>query len=285
MLTDDLMTARVREALAEDVRDGDATTLALVPAACRTTGRILAREACTVAGIPVACEVFRQVDPELDLSVEIQDGKTASAGDTLLRMSGRARGMLTAERTALNFLQRMSGIATLTAAFVQHVATGGPQILDTRKTTPGLRAFEKYSVRCGGGRNHRFGLYDRVMIKDNHRALAGGAGLALDDAVRVARERFPSLEIEVEVESLAELQEALRAAPEWILLDNMTPEQMRECVAANAGRSRLEASGGISLETIDAVAATGVDAVSLGCLTHSARAIDLSLELEIGGSE
>ena len=197
-----------------------------------------------------------------------------------MTIRGSARSILTAERTALNFLQRMSGIATLTSVFVDKARRHGVMILDTRKTTPTLRILEKYAVLCGGGRNHRFGLFDRFLIKDNHRRLWGhGQAARLGDAVHQARKRFPGLPVEVEVESEAELRSALDGKPEWILLDNMAPARLRCCVKICAGRSRLEASGGINLRNISRVAATGVDAVSLGCLTHSAPAADLSLEI------
>jgi nicotinate-nucleotide pyrophosphorylase (carboxylating) len=196
-----------------------------------------------------------------------------------MTVEGPVRGILTAERTALNFLQRMSGIATLTRRFVERA---GPSvaILDTRKTTPTLRVLEKYAVLCGGGQNHRFGLYDRCLIKDNHRRLWRKGGAArLDQAVREARRRFPDREVEVEVENEAELRSALKAGPEWVLLDNMTPAQMKRCVRICDGRVLIEASGGITLKNVAQVAATGVDAISLGCLTHSAPAADLSLEI------
>jgi nicotinate-nucleotide pyrophosphorylase (carboxylating) len=216
----------------------------------------------------------------VDVSVRLADGKKASAGDVILDIHGPARVILTGERTALNFMQRMSGIATLTANFVERVAAYNCLILDTRKTTPVLRTFEKYAVLCGGGTNHRIGLYDKVMIKDNHRRLwQDGDSGDLAAAVRAARAAYPELEIEIEVESLEELTNALKAHPEWVLLDNMSPDEMRRCVEINAGRSKLEASGGITLDNIEAAAASGVDAVSLGCLTHSAPSVDLSLEI------
>ena len=271
--------AAIRAALAEDIGSGDATTLALVDPAARATGAILAREACRVAGVGVACAVMREVDAAIQCTAVVPDGSDVTAGGEILRLQGLAAGILTAERTALNFMQRMCGIATHTARFVEAVRGFGTQILDTRKTTPGLRLFEKYSVLCGGGNNHRFGLYDRVLIKDNHRRLwHDGDPNRLDLAVAAARKRFPALQMEVEVESLAELRSALLGRPEWVLLDNMTCEQMRTCVELARGISKTEASGGITLASVRDVAATGVDAISVGGLTHSAPAVDLSLE-------
>lgn len=273
--------AAIHAAVNEDVGAGDATTRALVPAGTVARAVILARTACVVAGQDVARQVFRHVEAGLTYEAVIPDGGRAAAGGVIARLTGPARAILTGERTALNFLQRMTGIATLTDRFVTRVKPYGTIILDTRKTTPTLRVFEKYAVRCGGGHNHRMGLYDRVMIKDNHRRLWQGAEkVGLDRAVEAARAACPDLPIEIEVENENELRDALRAGPEWILLDNMTPEAMRRCVLLCGGRSRLEASGGVTLDTIESVAQTGVDAISLGVLTHSAPAIDLSLEME-----
>ncbi len=272
----------IARALAEDVGDGDVTTLALVDPEAVAVGEIECREGCRVAGGAVAAAVLKAVDPEIEVKMEVADGRDAVAGTSLLTFSGRAGSILTAERTALNFMQRMCGIATLTAKFARAVEPWGTMILDTRKTTPGMRVFEKYSVLCGGGTNHRFGLFDRVLMKDNHRRLwRGGDPNRLDQAVAAARERFPGVVVEVEVESIAELESALRGKPEWIMLDNMSCELMAECVAITNGAALLEASGGITLERAAAVAATGVDAISLGCLTHSAVAIDLALEWRV----
>lgn len=269
----------VRGALDEDTGSGDATTLALVDPAVQARGVILAREACRVAGGSVAAAVLREVDPAIRCETVVPDGAVVQAGGEILRLQGSAAGILTAERTALNFMQRMCGIATRTAQFVEAVQAYGTQILDTRKTTPGLRVFEKYSVLCGGGVNHRFGLFDRVLIKDNHRRLwHDGDPERLDLAVAAARRKFPALQVEVEVESLAELRSALNGKPEWVLLDNMTCEMMRECVALARGIAKTEASGGITLQRARDVAATGVDAISIGGLTHSAPSVDLSLE-------
>ncbi len=271
----------IRRSLEEDLGGvGDVTTLSLVPEDAWTKARIIARSECVVSGTAVAAAVFAAVDSGVQHRVAIADGESAQPGDTIVSLSGRARSILTGERTALNFMQRMTGIATLTKAFVEKAAPHGVAILDTRKTIPTLRVFEKYAVLCGGGSNHRMGLYDRAMIKDNHRNLwRDGEASRLDLAVEVCRSRFPGVAVEVEVENEVELLSALEGRPEWILLDNMTPADMRRCVDVVAGRARVEASGGITLETVSEVAQSGVDAISLGCLTHSANAADLSLEI------
>ena len=270
----------IQRALDEDIASGDATTLSLVPSDLSVEAHILAREACVVSGGDVAAAVFSSLDKATRVDVVVPDGEHAGAGEIILALHGAARTILTGERTALNFMQRMTGIATLTATFAERVADYPCVILDTRKTTPGLRAFEKYAVLCGGGTNHRIGLFDKIMIKDNHRRLwRDGDGGDLAAAVREARRQYPELEIEIEIESTDELRNALEGNPEWILLDNMAPDVMAECVAITAGRCKLEASGGITLENVVAAAASGVDAISLGCLTHSARSVDLSLEI------
>jgi nicotinate-nucleotide pyrophosphorylase (carboxylating) len=274
--------AAVKSALEEDLGTGDVTTLALVDPAVKATGEVLARQACRVSGASVAAAVMKRVEPELTVEILVPDGQDVEAGGTILTIRGKAASILTAERTALNFMQRMCGIATLTAQFVDAVREFKTLILDTRKTTPNLRVFEKYAVTCGGGTNHRFGLYDRVLMKDNHRKLwKGGDPDRLDLAVEAARKVYPHLAVEVEVESIDECKSALRAKPEWIMLDNMDCETMRSCVDLCKGISRTEASGGITLEKARAVAATGVDAISLGCLTHSAGSVDLSLEWQV----
>ncbi len=283
ILADVTVSELIARALAEDLAEaGDTTTNALVPESRMVKARLLTREPCVVAGGPVAQATFAAVDAGITCTVLKADGESAAPGEDILLIEGPARAILTAERTALNFMQRMTGIATLTQAFVERIGERDCTVLDTRKTTPTLRQLEKYSVLCGGGTNHRIGLYDKVMIKDNHRQLWGnGDPDRLDEAVLAARAANPGLEIEIEVENERELISALRGKPEWILLDNMSPEAMASCVAITAGRAKLEASGGVTLETVDAAAASGVDAVSLGCLTHSARAIDLSLEIAI----
>jgi nicotinate-nucleotide pyrophosphorylase (carboxylating) len=279
LMADPRAQAAVRAALAEDIGTGDATTLALVNPSIQATSEILARQPCRVAGTGVAKAALQFVDASIVCEPVIADGADAQAGSVILKLRGPAAAILTAERTALNFMQRMCGIATRTAQFVAAVAPHKTAILDTRKTTPGLRVFEKYSVLCGGGQNHRFGLYDRILLKDNHRRLwHSGDPNRLDLAVAAARHKFPKLEVEIEVESLAELQSALRGRPDWVLLDNMSCDLMRECVALARGIAKTEASGGITLERAREVAATGVDAISVGGLTHSAPAVDLSLE-------
>lgn len=273
--------AAIRRALEEDIGSGDATTLALVPADTIVEAVILARREYVIAGGGVASRVFAEVSPACAVEHVVPDAECAGCGATVMRVRGPAQAILTAERTALNFMQRLTGIASLTAAFVGKVRPWQTAILDTRKTTPGLRALEKYAVRCGGGQNHRFGLFDRVLIKDNHRRFWAGpeAESRLDLAVEAARGRYPGLEIEVEVENDDELLSALKGRPQWILLDNMAPADMARCVRICAGRAKTEASGGITLDNVAEVARTGVDAISLGCLTHSAPAADLSLEI------
>ena len=271
----------IKIALDEDLCGGvDVTSVALVPEDSIVTSIILARESLIVAGVDVAVAVFETVNPAIRCEVMIADGSAAELDDVILKITGPAIGILTAERTALNFMQRMCGIATMTKSFVAEVAGTETMILDTRKTTPTLRVFEKYSVLCGGGANHRMGLYDRVLIKDNHRRLwRGGDESRLDKAVLAAREKFPGVMVEVEIETEEELKSALLAKPEWILLDNMEPEDLKRCVEICNGVSKLEASGGITLDNVLDVAKSGVDAVSLGCLTHSAPSADLSLEM------
>lgn len=269
-----------RRALREDVGPGDATSRALVPAKARARAVIVARVGGVLSGLGAARAVFRLVSPDLRAAAGAKDGDPLRAGDVVLRLDGPARAILTGERTALNFLQRLSGIATLTRAYVEAVRPLPVRILDTRKTAPGLRRLEKAAVAHGGGTNHRFGLYDRVLIKDNHLAFwrADGRGASLADAVRAARRRAPGLEVEIEVESEADLRDALEGRPDWILLDNMTPARLRRCVRIAAGRAKLEASGGITLRTARRVAASGVDALSVGALTHSAPAMDFALD-------
>jgi len=268
-------------ALDEDIGRGDVTTNALVRPSVFARAVIISRGDYVVSGTTVAGAVFRKVDPTLSVRVLAGDGRRIRPGGVVMTVSGAARSILTAERTALNFMQRMTGIATLTAQFVAKTKKYGVAILDTRKTTPGLRRLEKYAVLCGGGRNHRLGLYDMALIKDNHRKLWARSGMAdLGKAVKMVRLKYRGIPVEVEVESLEELRSAVRSRPEWILLDNMKPVTVRKCVRACAGRSRLEASGGITLANVERMARTGIDAISVGRLTHSAPAADLSLELE-----
>jgi nicotinate-nucleotide pyrophosphorylase (carboxylating) len=265
----------VARALAEDVGSGDVTTAATVSPDARARAVITQKAPGVVFGLDVAEQVFRALDPDVRLERLGPEG-TWREGGPVLRAQGSARGLLTAERTALNFLGRLSGVATLTARCAQAVQGTGARILDTRKTTPGLRALEKAAVAAGGGTNHRAGLYDAILIKENHAALAGGVG----EAVRRARAYAPALEIEVECRTMAEVGEALEAGAPRILLDNMTPTELREAARFVAGRASLEASGGVTLATLGDIAATGVNFISVGALTHSAPALDLSLILE-----
>lgn len=266
-------------ALREDIGSGDVTTTALVPADARAAADMIAREDLVLAGLPLAAAAFRHLDPEIVAQAAAADGQQVPAGAAVLRVSGLARPLLTAERVALNFVQRLSGIATLTARFVAKVKGTRAQILDTRKTTPGWRRLEKYAVACGGGINHRLGLFDRVLIKDNHLAvLRQETPLPAGEAVRRARAHCPHLLVELEIDSLAELEAALAAGPDRILLDNFGVTDLREAVGRAAGRVPLEASGGVTLETVRAIAETGVDFISIGALTHSARSVDLGLD-------
>lgn len=281
VLTEAEVQDAVQRALAEDLGPGDVTTLAVVPAATRARARLVARQPVVVAGLAFAVAAFRCLSPRVSVEPEVEDGARARPGDTLLRVSGPARALLTAERTALNFLQRLSGVATLTARYVAAVAGTRAQILDTRKTTPGWRRFEKYAVACGGGRNHRLGLHDLVLLKDNHlAALTGQRPDPVAAAVRRARRACPGLPIEVEADTLTQVRQAVAAGADLILLDNMSPARLREAVALVRGRAGTEASGGVNLETVRAIAETGVDFISVGALTHSAPAVDLALDFE-----
>ncbi len=268
-------------ALAEDVGPGDITSQYFVPAELQAFGRIIARERCVVAGTQTAAEVFRRVDPHLHVEIAQPDGTQLNGGETIMEIRGTARSILTAERVALNFLQRLSGIATLTRQFADGIgARSKAKILDTRKTTPGLRQLEKAAVVAGGGLNHRFGLYDMVLLKDNHLTTASGFS-GLTAAIHKVRTERPGLRIEVEADSLEQVRTFLEMEGiDIILLDNMAPAEMREAVALGKKKNvKFEASGGVTLKNIRQVAGTGVDYVSVGALTHSARAIDLSLDL------
>jgi nicotinate-nucleotide pyrophosphorylase (carboxylating) len=258
------------------VGDGDVTTAATVPEAARGRALITQKAPGVIYGLDVAAEVFCTLDPDMVLERLVSEGEWREDGGPVLRLEGSARAILTGERTALNFLQRLSGVATAAARCVRAVAGTGAAILDTRKTTPGLRALEKAAVAAGGATNHRFGLFDAILIKENHAALAGGVG----EAVRRAREYAPALTLEVECRTLDEVDEALAAGAPWILLDNMTVAELGDAVRRVAGRAKLEASGGVTLATLREVASTGVNFISVGALTHSAPALDLSLLLE-----
>jgi nicotinate-nucleotide pyrophosphorylase (carboxylating) len=272
----------VRAALSEDVGAGDVTTLATVPAEAGAQAFIRAREPLVLAGIAVAEAVFDELSPAIKMKRAARDGQSLEAGATLLELAGPAQPLLTGERVALNFLQRLSGIATLTARFVQAVKGTRARLLDTRKTTPGLRRLEKYAVVCGGGTNHRTGLYDMVLIKDNHlAALKGEAPNAIAAAITRARRQYPDLKIEVEADTLEQVGQALAAGANLILLDNMNLQQLRTAAGACAGRAQTEASGGVNLDSVRAIAETGVDFISVGALTHSARAVDIGLDFEL----
>jgi nicotinate-nucleotide pyrophosphorylase (carboxylating) len=275
----------VRRALAEDIGGGDVTTLATVPVGARARAQLVAREPLVVAGLAFAEAAFRLMPGRLVCQRHARDGQGVGAGVVLLSLRGRARSLLTAERVALNFLQRLSGIATLTARFVAAVAGTRARILDTRKTTPGWRRFEKYAVLRGGGVNHRMGLHDMALIKDNHlvvlrreRPNAVAAGL---DRIRV---RYPKVQIAVETDTLTQVRQAVAAGADWILLDNMPPRTLRRAVACVNGAARTEASGGVSLRTVRAIAQTGVDFISVGALTHSAPAVDIALDFGPGAA-
>jgi nicotinate-nucleotide pyrophosphorylase (carboxylating) len=270
----------IAAALAEDIGPGDITTEFFVLPNLQALGRIVARERAVVAGAETAAEVFRRVDPKLHVQVLQPDGSSLMGGETILEVRGAARSILTAERVALNFLQRLSGIATLTRQFVEGTGKSTAKILDTRKTTPGLRALEKAAVVAGGGQNHRFGLHDMVLVKDNHLlANTGHAGLAA--AIKRVKEARPEIKVEVEADRLDQVRAFLEMeGVDIILLDNMAPAEMREAVALGKKKGvKFEASGGVTLKNIRQIAASGVDFVSVGALTHSAPAIDLSLEL------
>ncbi len=273
----------VRRALAEDVGYGDRTTTATVPGDLTARATLQTKGTCVIAGLDVAAAVFTTFDPSIGVTTTITDGRQCRRGEVVATIEGAARSILTAERTALNFLQHLSGVATLTRKFVD-AAAGRITILDTRKTTPGMRAMEKYAVRCGGGTNHRFGLYDAVLIKDNHIRIAGGIAEAVSRVRRsMAGGLHAPVPVEVEAQSLQEVEEALAAGADTIMLDNLNVNDMREAVSRIAGRARIEISGGVTLEALPVLASIGADVVSIGALTHSAPAADISLEMESDG--
>ncbi len=268
-------------ALAEDIGAGDITSNATVPANATADGTMVVKQPGVISGLTVAGYVFERVDPAISFRPRCADGSRLGVGDVLADITGPARSVLAGERVALNLLQRLSGVATLTATFVEAVAGTNATIVDTRKTTPGLRMLEKTAVRHGGGRNHRFGLSDGVLIKDNHLAAIGGPD-RVTRAVHAAREHAPhTTKVEVEVTTLAETEEAVAAGADIIMLDNMTVAEMAEAVRVVAGRALLEASGGVRLETVRKIAETGVDLISVGALTHSAPALDISLNFTL----
>jgi nicotinate-nucleotide pyrophosphorylase (carboxylating) len=270
----DIRTA-VDAALAEDIRSGDITTKAVIPADTRLKLFIATRQDIVLAGLPVALEVFRRLAPDADISLEAADGDALAAGAVIARLQGPAAGLLSAERTALNFLQTLSGIATLTRAFVDAIDGTGAVLLDTRKTLPGLRALSKYATRTGGATNHRMALDDGVLIKDNHIVVAGSAGEATRRAKAAGLKN-----VEVECDTLEQVEEALQAGADSLLLDNMAPEMLAQAVKLVGGRVPLEASGGVNLSSIRAIAETGVDFISAGAITQSAPAVDIGLDME-----
>ncbi len=275
------LAAQVDAALREDLGSGDVTA-ALVPAAQQVRGSVITREAAVLCGRAWAEETFRRLDPRVRLNWHAADGERLAARQEILAICGPARPVLSGERTALNFLQLLSATATATRRFVDAVEGTGCRILDTRKTLPGLRSAQKYAVRCGGGENHRMGLYDRVLIKENHIIAAG----SIAGAIAAARSSAPQISVEVEVESLTELEEALNARPDIVMLDEFSLQDLQAAVARNRARGspvKLEASGSVSLDTVRAIAATGVDFISVGSLTKHVRAVDLSMRLEFGG--
>jgi nicotinate-nucleotide pyrophosphorylase (carboxylating) len=284
-ITLDYTTSRLIDlALAEDIGGGDVTSSLTVPAGRQGRGTLLAKAPGVISGLDVAGEVFRRVDPAIAFTSLVADGDAVVTMTPIATVEGPARSLLTAERLALNLLQRLSGVATGTARYVAAVRNTRARIVDTRKTTPGLRALEKAAVRHGGGHNHRFGLTDGVLIKDNHLAAVGGAD-RVARAVALARQGAPhTLRIEIEVTTLDELAQALDAGADIVLLDNMDVTALRKAVAMTSGRALLEASGGVTLESVAEIAATGVDLISVGALTHSAPALDISLDLDLAES-
>ncbi|MCG7992002.1 MAG: carboxylating nicotinate-nucleotide diphosphorylase [Candidatus Thiodiazotropha lotti] len=271
-----LISGQVSQALAEDLGSGDLTA-ALLPADAVTQAHIISREQAVICGIPWVNEVYRQLDPAIGLEWLVEDGEMVTENQQLCRLSGNTRVLLSGERCALNYLQSLSGTATLARSYAEAVSGIDVRILDTRKTVPGLRQQQKYAVRCGGCHNHRVGLYDAVLIKENHIRAAG----SVDAALARSKELVPDgVSVEIEVETLDELQQALKAGAQRVLLDNFTPEQLREAVKLAGGRARLEASGGINLATIREIAETGIDDISVGALTKDIRAIDLSMLFE-----
>jgi nicotinate-nucleotide pyrophosphorylase (carboxylating) len=280
-LSSDEIRLAIEASLAEDVGSGDVTTLATVPPNAQAAAVIAAREPIVVAGLGFAMQAFRLLSRDIDLVEQCADGDNIPPGRSVLNVRGQARAILTAERVALNFLQRLSGVATLTRLFVDAVAGTNAKILDTRKTIPGWRRFEKYAVACGGGQNHRFGLFDMVLIKDNHLvALRDEQPNAIAAAVARARKNYPNLKVEVEADNLDQVRQALEAGADIILLDNMSLEDLRASVNLVRGQAKLEASGGVNLNTVRSIAETGVDFISVGALTHSARAVDIGLDFK-----
>ena len=281
-LTENAIRELCRRAIEEDVGTGDATTLAIVPDGLTTEAHFVTRQACVVCGLPIIAVLFQELNPAVKLTALVAEGTLVQPGTRLATVSGDARTILTGERTALNLLQRLSGIATVTRRYVEALGPDCPtKLLDTRKTTPGLRLVEKYAVLTGGAQNHRIGLYDRIMIKDNHREMAKvvGGPHSIGKAVAACRAKYPALEIEVEADSLEDVREAAEAGVEYILLDNMSNELMAEAIQIIGGRAKTEASGNITLERLPSMRNLGLDYISSGALTHSAKAIDIGLDI------
>jgi len=271
-----ILGSLIRKALEEDLGSGDLTTNATIDPDLKGRASLLARETLVLAGLPVFIKVFSMLSVEIIFEDYFEDGQVVQEGEKICQITGPANAILKGERTALNFLQRMSGIATLTKTYVDKVGLQKVRLVDTRKTAPGLRLFDKYAVRMGGGFNHRMGLYDGVLIKDNHISAAG----SITNAVDLAKRKVPhTIKVEVEVEDLEALEEAIQAGADVVLLDNMSPHRLKEAVRLSNGRVPLEASGGINLKNIEQIAKTGVDIISVGALTHSAKAVDISLEM------
>lgn len=274
-MTNELLKETIRLALLEDIGHGDVTSSLVVPDGNKSKAQIIAKEDFILAGIPFVKEVFAYIDPEVEMKIFFDEGSDIKKGDIIADISGNSRSLLVGERVALNILQRVSGIATMTKAYVDRVLGLPVKIADTRKTAPGMRFMEKYGVRIGGGANHRFGLYDGILIKDNHIKIAGGVGKAIE----LAKKAHHLLKIEVEVKSLDELKEALNAGTDVIMLDNMSLDEMKDAVKIAKGKVIVEASGNVNLENVRSIAETGVDIISIGALTHSARAVDISMKI------
>jgi nicotinate-nucleotide pyrophosphorylase (carboxylating) len=282
LMTSEMILRGVEQALAEDIGTGDVTTLATVPESSSVRATMAAREPLVICGMALVKAVFEKLSSAVKIQTCAADRQVLSHGQPLLRIAGPAQPILTGERVALNFVQRLSGIATLTAQYVAAVRHTRARILDTRKTTPGWRSLEKYAVTCGGGQNHRQGLYDQILIKDNHlAALRSAAPNPVAAAVRQARAHYPQLKIEVEADTLEQVKQALEAKADIILLDNMTLDQLRAAVQWVGDRALTEASGGVNLSTVTAIAETGVNYISVGALTHSARAVDIALDFDV----
>jgi nicotinate-nucleotide pyrophosphorylase (carboxylating) len=280
-LSEEQITGIIDRALAEDISHGDVTSEAIIPPDLHAKATVLVKAAGVLAGIEVAHQVFSRVDPSLEVDVLVKDGTAVQPGDVVATVSGRATSILKAERVALNFLQRLSGIASETARYVRETEGYDVRITETRKTTPGLRALEKHAVRLGGGQNHRFHLGDGILIKDNHLAALRALGMSLEEIIAKAKQNSPEgMKVEVEVNTTAEAVAAIEGGADIIMLDNMSPDEMRRVVALTPPHVKTEASGGITLANVGAVAAAGVDIISVGALTHSVKALDISLELE-----